>query len=264
MRGYVHHGRREIDKAIRDYDEAVRLDPTLAEARAYRGDACATLGELDKAIADFSEAIRLKPNSENLLLNRGVVWQTKGDFEDAIKDYTEAIRINPRSWKAYYDRGLTRRIKGDLDGAIADFTEEIRLNPNLSDAFNARGAARGLKGDYGHALSDLDEALRLNPKNDGALVNRANIRATCPESKYRDGAKAVTDAMEACDLSRWSDPIYIGALAAGYAEVGQFTEAIRYLKIALALPGCERRYGAAFREQMKQYEQRKPFRAPKP
>ena len=50
------------DMAIREFDQALRLDPNNATAYGGRGDAYGGKGEWDKAIADFETTLRLDPN----------------------------------------------------------------------------------------------------------------------------------------------------------------------------------------------------------
>ena len=61
-RGLIWQEKGDLDKAIADYTEAIRLDPKYAMAYDSRGRRLGTKGDLDKAIADFNEAIRLDPN----------------------------------------------------------------------------------------------------------------------------------------------------------------------------------------------------------
>ena len=49
------------DRAIADYDQAIRLDPGLAHAYANRGSAYTDKMDYDRAIADLDQAIRLDP-----------------------------------------------------------------------------------------------------------------------------------------------------------------------------------------------------------
>jgi tetratricopeptide (TPR) repeat protein len=58
-RGNVYAMQGDYDRAIADYDEAIRLDPALASAWHNRGNAYARKGDADRAIADYNEAIRL-------------------------------------------------------------------------------------------------------------------------------------------------------------------------------------------------------------
>lgn len=52
----------DIDKAIADFGEAVKLDGKLALAYTRRGDTWFEKHDYDRAIADLSEAIRYNPN----------------------------------------------------------------------------------------------------------------------------------------------------------------------------------------------------------
>ena len=59
------YGRKElIDRAIGDYDVALRLDPTLADVFNSRGELWRRKGDLPRALADFGAAIRVHPRHE--------------------------------------------------------------------------------------------------------------------------------------------------------------------------------------------------------
>ena len=67
----------ENDRAIADYNEAIRLDPKYAAAYNNRGNAYRDKGDTDRAIADFNEAIRLDPKLAHAYNNRGNAYVTK-------------------------------------------------------------------------------------------------------------------------------------------------------------------------------------------
>lgn len=52
-------------------------------------------GDLDGAIQDYTEAIRLNPDNDPAYNNRGVARKNKVDLDGAIQDFTEAIRLKP-------------------------------------------------------------------------------------------------------------------------------------------------------------------------
>ena len=50
-------------------------------------------GDLEGALQDHNEAIRLKPDLAEAFSNRGIVRSDKGDLEGALQDYNDAIRL---------------------------------------------------------------------------------------------------------------------------------------------------------------------------
>lgn len=82
------------DRAIADYDEAIRLNPSDVAAYANRGDAWSSKGNFDHAIVDYDAAVRLNPNDAHAYENRGEAWNAKGDYARSIADYDAAMRLN--------------------------------------------------------------------------------------------------------------------------------------------------------------------------
>ena len=111
-----------LDKALADYTEAIRLDPKLAEVYCRRGLAYSVKGEHDKAIADRTEALRSIRSSPRLTMPGATVLGVKGEFDRVIADCNVAIQLDPKYANAYCNRGMAYRVKGECDKAIADFT----------------------------------------------------------------------------------------------------------------------------------------------
>ena len=175
-RGTARLAKGDLDGAIQDYSEAIRLKPDYADSFNGRGVARHDKGDLDGAIQDYSEAIRLKPDYSIAFDNRGTARHVKGDLDGAIQDHSEAIRLEPDYARAFHNRGTARHDRGDLDGAIQDYSEAIRLKPDYADSFNGRGVARHDKGDLDGAIQDFTEAIRLLPDYAIAFDNRGTAR----------------------------------------------------------------------------------------
>ncbi len=73
-RGNTYNNLGQPERAIQDFDEAIRLDPKLATAYKIRGDVYRNLGQPERAIQDYDEAIRLAPKLALTYLNRGFVY----------------------------------------------------------------------------------------------------------------------------------------------------------------------------------------------
>ena len=193
----------ELDKAIADYSEAIRLDPKDPQAFADRGTAWISAGEPDKAMADFNEVVRLNPKDPSTYIARAdvehqgyarqghgwlgrghsagserpsafvarsVFWLVSGQRVKAIADINEAIRLDPKDPVGYSLRGGLWSHTGDYDKAIADYTEAIRLNPKEPSYYMGRGGAWLLtkKSNLDKTIADYSEAIRLDPKQPSA------------------------------------------------------------------------------------------------
>jgi tetratricopeptide (TPR) repeat protein len=259
-RGVVWASKKNYERALKDFDEAIRLDPKRAIAYVNRGTTWNNKKEYDRAIKDFDEAVRLDPNIAGAYLERGVAWARKMNHDQAIKDFDEAIRIDPNKALAYSNRGAVWNKKKEYDHAIKDFDEAIRLDPKNAGAYFGRGVAWNKKKEYDHAIKDFDEAVRVNPKHLSALNSQAWLLGTCPDQRYRDGKKALELATKACELTDWKAPAYLDTLAAAYAETGDFDKAVEWAQKALKDAEFEKKSGDETRERLKLFKDKIPFR----
>jgi tetratricopeptide (TPR) repeat protein len=124
----------------------------------------------------------------------------------------------------------------DFDQALHYFSQAIQLNPKHALALALRGETYRQKGLHQMAINDFHESLRVdpNPSNACALYHLAWELATCPDPIIRNGTKAIGYALRACSITR--DSKCLEALAAAYAEAGQFREAIKWQEKVLADP----------------------------
>jgi tetratricopeptide (TPR) repeat protein len=249
--------KKKYDEAIRDYSFAIRLDPTDAACFHNRGAAHYGKADYDKAIEDYSEAIRLNPKDEAAFNNRGMAYYEKNEYDKAIESYSAAIRLNPNNPDMFSNRGLAYFDLKEYDKAIADFSEAIRLSPDAY-AFRMLGVAHNRKKQYDQAIADYDKAIRLDPTNAYAFANLAEILAVCPDAGKRNGKRAVELATKACELSQWEQAFTFVALAAAYAECGDFKQAVKWQEQAIEL-GLKNKDAAQARLEL--YRDGKPYRA---
>lgn len=100
-RAFFYRGRAladnsQFDQAIRDFDQAIRLDPGFPDAFNFRGVALAGEGQFARAIPDFDEAIHLDANYAAAIYNRGLAAQNLGRTDEAARYFEKAKQVGPR------------------------------------------------------------------------------------------------------------------------------------------------------------------------
>jgi hypothetical protein len=104
-----------------DYEQAIRADPGLAAAYSNRcGARIATSHDLQTALDDCDEALRLQPTQVLALANRGYVHLKLDLAVQAIGDFDAALSHDARHVLSLYGRGLAKWRTGDASGAAAD------------------------------------------------------------------------------------------------------------------------------------------------
>ena len=159
-----------LENAVEFFTERIRKNGKDADAYNTRAVVWKLKGELDNAIKDYTELLRLDSRAY-AYGNRANAWYAKGDYEKSITDYNEAIRMEPNALR-YHNRGGALSLTQEYDKAIADYTEAIRLDPKYVSAFSRRGVAWSEKKEYDKAIADYTEAIRLDPKFVFAYHNR--------------------------------------------------------------------------------------------
>jgi tetratricopeptide (TPR) repeat protein len=171
---------RNPDRSISACSKLLNGGLTSVRAGAFhnRGLAWAAKGNLDQAVSDIGQGIRLDPRRAYRWQERGEIYTRQGKYEQAIADLTEAIRIDPvaRAFR-FHHRAAAYRGLGDLARAIADFDEAIRLDPVArSFRFYDLGNALRDAGLYDRALAAYDTALKLEPTNAWILLDRGVLK----------------------------------------------------------------------------------------
>ena len=184
-------------------------------------------------------------------------------YDVAIRYLTAALDGDAKNEDAAYLhklRGDAYAGKGDSDRAAADYARAVAFVPTNSAGFRMRGRAYEMLGNYKSAASDYTKGIALSPDDDAVINSLAWLRATCPEASVRDGQEAVRAGTRACELTHWKNSSRIDTLAAAYAEMGSFSQAIKFEQQALAFPFISPTRRDEMRKRLLSYQQRKPYR----
>jgi Flp pilus assembly protein TadD len=223
-------------------------------------------GRNDEAMDHYHKAIQINPNDSEALNNLGAALAATGRFDEAIENYYRAIQIKPGFFKALNNLGLALVAQGRFDEAIENFHKAIQINPNHPNGFLNLGIALAQSGRTKEAAAQFREALKLNPELAVAMNNLAWVLATDADDALRNGVEAVRLAERACELTHYDEPLYLGTLAAAYAEAGRFSEAVTTAEKAeqLATSAGLTAVAAKNRQFLDLYRVGKPYHEPAP
>ena len=196
---YIEQGNQE--EAIRLYTNVIKYGSPNAYVSRMRGVAFEESKRFDKALLDYNHAIELESENTVFLIDRARVSLQLNNYDVAHVDIECALRIDPNCGVAYLNRGSLFNETGNPDQAIADFCRATELLPEEPDAYNEAACVMIAREDVGN----------------------------------RDAERAIKMATTACELSLWQSPYTIDTLAAAFAEIDRFGEAVKWQKRAVEL-----------------------------
>lgn len=118
-RGLIYFQSGKSQKALYDYNTALKLNPYLASAYNNRANYYAACGKLATALADYDQAIDLKPHHVGAWINRGITWRDLGQYEVAIENFEVALLFGQLEGHIWAERGRTYHLWGDCNCALA-------------------------------------------------------------------------------------------------------------------------------------------------
>jgi len=131
QRARIHYKLNRFDAALRDWDDATRLNPNEKVDHFYRGLLRIHAKQYAKASEDFEqEMLRPQPLNAFGYAGRGIARKELGQYDEAVSDFTEAIRLYPESPASYAHRAQIYALQfGRIEEARRDLNEAIRLDP---------------------------------------------------------------------------------------------------------------------------------------
>jgi tetratricopeptide (TPR) repeat protein len=113
-------------EAINYYTEILDKNPKDQRAISCRCWAYMAVNELDRALRDAEEAVRLSPNSTAWKNNRGEVYLKRKEYDKAIAEFSALIDANPGYFFALYNRSEAYIRTRQFDKALKDIEAALQ------------------------------------------------------------------------------------------------------------------------------------------
>jgi len=188
----------DMEMAIQNFTEAIRLDPDFYSAYAERGHIYYLKGEYDLAIKDFGKALDLYPWYYWLRQECGDAHFQMGDYTSAIADYEAILDIYPDRDNTEVEKQIRiarnhyrRQLMANAIPGTTEHTAETHYQRGLDYAYN-KGQDNAHKedlqtmvlsafwiaypGDLNMAIREWKEALEIYPDHTDAKQRLERVR----------------------------------------------------------------------------------------
>lgn len=218
-------------------------DPVADQLRQHfaRGDDAYREGRLDDAIREFREAVRLRPSLAEAHAKLGVIYYSRNEFDLAANAFREAVRQKPELARAAALLGIASVRSGNLDEAIPLLEKGAAVPP---DPDLGKQCSLFLMEAY-HKLGRLDEALDLGRKMVAADPGDADLLYSVYRLHSELGSRAVADLFRVAPGSARLHQVTAEMLESQGDHIQAADQYRRAVRKDPALPGIRRALAVA-------------------
>ncbi|PWT87439.1 MAG: hypothetical protein C5B55_14760 [Blastocatellia bacterium] len=222
--------RNDLGSAVKNFNEALRRDPSMYGAYQDLGLAYAKAGKWDDATKTFAELARRQPSSIEAAYFHSLSLYNSGNSKEAEVEVRRALRLDAGAVEAHTLLGIILASRGEANAEAAEsLAQAVALNPNSFDAQFYLGRVQYALKDYSGSINSFRAATKLNPQHAEARFFLGTVLELAGDSE-----SAMAEYRELLKL----DPNSVmGQLGSGALLVkqGKIDEAIVALKQAVAL-----------------------------
>ena len=185
----------EIDKAIDALNQAVKLNPDLAEAWFKLGIAYALVEKRDETIVNENTAQpEESPKAKRKATNSEIA------FEKAVTAYKKLVEANDQDHVSYFNLGRAYNKLNEDESAAKALKQAVKINPDDTEYQTELGAILIKLAQYQEAIPPLKKALELDPENiramellEDAEAGRKRVNYTSTPKEDKKGANSNTN-----------------------------------------------------------------------
>ncbi|REK27718.1 MAG: hypothetical protein DWQ42_07075 [Planctomycetota bacterium] len=293
---YLNIGQPE--RAAKFFEQALVAEPENADIHTRYGRVLFQLERTEEARAHLQRAVEMAPRHAMALTNLGVfliahdepsaaevhlrrlvevqpshadthfhLARALGNQEDdpqkmaeASEHYRKAIELQPSRIEAHFHLARLQESLQQVDEAIETLAEAVRLNGAQGELRAYLASLLQRRGRFHEAAAHYRVLVEAEPDEAEWANNLAWILATATDASLRDGQTALELAERAEKLTEGEDPAVLDTLAAAYAEVGRFAEALATVERALQLVEAESELAATLRQHRTRFAAGQPYR----
>jgi len=224
-----------IDKAIGAFLDAIRFDPSFAEAHARVGHVYVEKFRTTRqpqwlldAQRYCDDSVRLNAEIAETYICQGTVNAMTGQYEQAALHFERAIGLQPTNDRAYLELGSVQESRSNFDAAEQAYRKAIAARPHYATAYGWLGSFYTRQNRNEDAIKQFQQALKLSPE-DGLAYKSLGLAYT----NLGEIDEAIRVLIKGVNLRPHYDMYWNLGLA--YMRARRLAEAIPIFEIAVRL-----------------------------
>ena len=233
--GLINAGTGKYESAIKNFENALQLDPKFTNAYLGIAGAYNAMGENRKAVETYQKIIDQKPDFWMGYKDLGIHYLTLGEIDNAITNFKKVTEITPQNSTAYSNLGIAYYYKGDTEEAKLMFVKSLEIEEsaltanNLAGMYFSENSFEKAAEMYQIALTSLSDRYEIWGNYAAATYWSGNQEES--KAYYRT---AIEKAEQQLQVNS-NDPMIIADLAAYYSDISDTLNAERNIERALKL-----------------------------
>ena len=145
----------DTKNAIKTYEQSINLNPQRDDIRITLGNLYYSEERYDDAGKEYEEAVRLNPSANNYV-SLGMAYMNTGRYSEAENIFNKVLRMEPQRPDGNYGLGLIHSKKGEYDAAVSQFQQAIDIKDDFYNAYSELGYAYADSGEMEKAQEMVD------------------------------------------------------------------------------------------------------------
>lgn len=172
QRGIAASSRRQFEEAVKYYDRALAIDPSMVDALNNKGIALREAGFPEDALACHERVIELNPQYSDGWNDKGSALSDLGRPMEALACYDRALTMDHMHAKAWYNKGNVLFDLGLNQESLGCYERSLKISPKNASAWYNRGLLLLQQRKIREAAKCFDETLKIEPGHRKARMNR--------------------------------------------------------------------------------------------
>jgi len=182
--GLIHRDTGKYEEAVKEFRQALQLDPENSDAYREMAWAYEKLGRREEAEASLKKAIELKPDYWAGYSHLGALYYYQARYSETERMWRKVIELTPDNVRVYYNLGALYIKMGQTDLAISMLKKSLEMKPHWLAASNL-GTLYFFQGKYVLAMRMFEKAIELGGINYLAWGNLADAYRYAPGFQHK-------------------------------------------------------------------------------